>query len=44
MPASEPAASATPPFSRSAGPAVPFETDEALRAALATLQRVSARG
>ena len=44
MPASEPAASATPPFSRSAGPAVPFETDEALRAALATLQRMSARG
>jgi hypothetical protein len=44
VPASEPAASATPPFSRPAGPAVPFETDEALRAALATLQRMSARG
>ena len=44
MPASEPAASATSPASHPAGPAVPFETDEALRAALATLQRMSARG
>ena len=44
VPASEPAASATPPASHPASPAEPFETDDALRAALATLQRMSARG